>query len=114
MKKGSIILALAATIGLLMFMAPQVRGAAGWFYCTVDEAGTYSELGSRFMLSDTAAVPDFTDKYFYPKFATRQKEMLAVAMTAMSSGMYVLIYCANTTPWDAEVSKMMLVSELPP
>ena len=111
MKKGSIILALAATIGMLMFMAPQARGAAGWFICTVDEAGTHSELGSRFMLSDTAATPDFTLKYFYPKFASRQKEMLAVALTAMSSGMHVRIYCANTLATSAEISKISLTNE---
>ena len=94
MKKGSILLALAVTLGILLFTAPPGM-AAGEFVCSVDQVGPSGSTNTRFMLSDTAATPTFTEHWCLPSEPTRAKEMLAVALTAMSSGMNVWVYITN-------------------
>ena len=112
MKKGSILLALAVTLGILVFTAPPGM-AAGDFVCSVVQVGPSGATNTRFMLSDTAATPTFTDKWCQPDNPTRAKEMLAVALTAMSSGMNVWVYITNNpaAPGTLYISQMHLSSD---
>ena len=111
MKKGSILLALAVTLGMLMLMAPQARAGAA-YVCTVDQVGQAGATDTKFLLSDTAGTPAFTEKWCVPQFPDRSKEMLAIALTAMSSGMNVWVYISNqASPGTFNISQMQLTNQ---
>jgi len=63
--------------------------AAEWITCSVSMAGPSGE-DTYICLSDTAPSPAFTSKWFIAP-ADRAKEMTAIALTAMTNNMKVLI-----------------------
>ncbi len=83
---------MAAAVMLAICTNPlQADAAQDWYTCTVLKVGPVSEGTTTYIqLTDTASPPAFVEKYF--RFVgERAKEMLAVALTAVSSGLKVLI-----------------------
>ena len=68
-----------------------VAARAGWYTCTVNMAGAGWGTHCYIKLSDTAATPDFENKWFVA-LDSQEKEMLATALTAMTNGLNVLVY----------------------
>lgn len=77
-------LGIAGVAVCLLLLLPAAAGAAEWYLCKVKQAGPLARSAVRLQLSDTAATPAFTDGLFNA-LAVRRKEMLAVALTAMST-----------------------------
>ncbi|RJR42518.1 MAG: hypothetical protein C4567_07200 [Deltaproteobacteria bacterium] len=77
--------------------------AAAWYTCTVNQTGV-SPTNSMVMLTQTSNV--FANRWFVLP-AAQGNQMLAVALTAMSSGMHVSVY-TNTTQYSV-IGTMYLV-----
>ena len=71
------------------FAADESGAAQQWYTCRVQQAGPGGAL-TLVKLTDTASSPAFTGKWFLAP-ADRAKEILAVALTAMSNGMTVRV-----------------------
>jgi len=69
--------------------------AGVWYTCTVDKAGTGWKDHVYITLSDTAGTPAFTFVNFVVP-DTRKKEMLAIALTAMTTGKSVLVNLSSS------------------
>lgn len=91
------VLSVLATLG-----APSVQAAA-WYTCTVNQTGL-STTNSLVMLTQTSAA--FTNRWFILP-AAQANQMLAVALTAMSSGMHVAVF-TNSAQYST-ISTMYLV-----
>ncbi|MHC1727622.1 MAG: hypothetical protein AB9866_16735 [Syntrophobacteraceae bacterium] len=97
MKAIRVILVIAVVMtSVFGLYTPEAKAAAAWYTCSVLEAGpapVYSWGKYRFKLTDDGAV--FTGKYFYAETGF-EKEMLAVALTAIANGKKVKIYADNS------------------
>ncbi len=83
--------ALVITLVLMGLSAGHAFAAKDWYKCTVLKAGPTSTGTTVFLqLSHAATPPAFTGKFFRID-GTRGKEMLAVALAAMTSGMNILV-----------------------
>ena len=85
---------LVAAIVLASVCFLTISAWAGEYICTVEEVGQGSPR-VYIRLTDTAATPAFTDRWFVLP-TDRANEMLAVALTAISSGMNVHVWCSGT------------------
>lgn len=87
-RKIGLMVLLALAAGLVA--AGESNAAPQWYICQVNLAGPAGAL-TLVRLTDIGAVPAFTKKWFLAP-ADRAKEMLAVAMAAMTNGMTVKVY----------------------
>ena len=89
--------ALAVALLLTTVWSSSVRAANQWF--TADVHGTGPSSGGLFyvLLTDTAASPRFTSKWFTFS-ANVQKEMLATALTAIAASKKVWIFTDPEAP----------------
>lgn len=95
-KKGLI----AAAIIFVVVCLLTIRvSAAEWITCSVCMAGPSGEY-TYICLSDTASSPAFTKKWFVAP-ADRAKEMTAIALTAMTNNMKVIIKADDGLNLDA-------------
>ncbi len=79
-----------AFVGLTLIMATQPAQAAEWYTCRVDEAGpTGAQTVVKIHLTDVAEVPAFEEKTAFNAQTGREKEMLAVALVALSNELKV-------------------------
>jgi len=74
---------LVVVLVLTSFLLVSIASAT-WYKCTIDRVGVGS-AGYSVYLTDTAAVPAFTKKWFVLK-ADIGKELLAIALTAQVNG----------------------------
>jgi len=80
MKPNKTILMTIAICTMMALFVVSAHAESAWYECTVDEAGpAWDSVYIR--LTDTAATPAFTDKWFTPDPDLR-KEMLATALGA--------------------------------
>lgn len=78
------------------FAADESIAAQQWFTCRVQLAGP-GGAATLVKLTDTSSTPAFTSKWFLAP-ADRAKEILAVALTAMSNGMTVRVSIDLSVP----------------
>ena len=78
-----IVKALAVALLLTTVWTSAAQAAPEWYTCVVELTGTGDHNFEFFRLSDTAAGPAFTAKWFRAP-ETVKKEYLAIALTAMS------------------------------
>ena len=76
--------------------AGESSAAPQWYTCTVLQAGPGGAV-TLVKLKDTASSPAFASKWFLAP-ADRAKEILAVALTAMSNGMTVRVSLDLSVP----------------
>ena len=84
-KKISLLLMVVMLAGV--YFTTDASAAAQWFTCTVEMAGP---SGGKILIRLTDSSSAFTNKWFTAP-AESGKEMLAVALTAMNSGMRVRV-----------------------
>jgi len=104
MKKNKIglMVIIFAVIGFLAFNV-----WAGEFICSVAEVGQGNP--SKYVrLTDTDGTPAFVDCWFKLP-ADRGNEMLAVALTALTSGLNVHVWCSGTQ--YSEIWNMYLTTD---
>jgi len=89
MRVKKMFITMVVVLSMLAVFAVAAR--AGWYTCTVKMAGAGWGTHCYIKLSDTAATPDFENKWFVA-LDSQKKEMLAVALTAMTNGLNVLVY----------------------
>ena len=92
MKKISLIILVACSIVLLFSF--NAKAANAWYHCTVGSAGT-SGAGSDVVIFLTDKNSSFTSQSFVARTG-REKEQLAIALTAMASSLQVKVYCDPT------------------
>ena len=99
MRKKTIVLAAVLSIFIFLSTSGSEVKAAAWYTCSVDAAGI---AGSSVMvqLTDTAATPAFTGKWFTTgsSDATVVNRDLATTLTAMSLEKKVAIAVADLVP----------------
>ena len=80
--------------------------SAGWYYCTIDRVGVNSVGKYIVFLSDTAAVPAFTNSWYVlnPAFG---KELLALALTAQVNGKIFYVNLSTITQGTTLVAAYM-------
>lgn len=101
--------ALASLIAVLLIMALASVALAGTYVCIVTATGPGGATATFVRLTDTAATPAFTNRWF--KFRSdRAKEMLAVALTAMANNKKVRATLVSTDAY-ATVNEFMIVSD---
>ena len=94
MRAKKMFLTMAVVFSMVAIFA--VSAHAAWYTCTVDRAGTGWNDHVYITLSDTAGTPAFTGVNFVVP-DTRKKEMLAIALTAMTTGKSVLVNLSDTS-----------------
>jgi len=106
MKVKKMFLAMVVVFSMLAVFA--VSAHAGWYTCTVNMAGAGWGTNCYIKLSHTAATPAFENRWFVP-LDSQKKEMLAVALTAMTNNMNVSVYIDSTTQYSI-IRAMYLIS----
>ena len=87
--KRLIVSILTGLMGILLFCSI-ANAEYRWVFCTVELAGP-SSVGMYIRLTDASATPAFTNKgFFCPE--DRAKQMLAIALTAISLNSKVHAY----------------------
>lgn len=100
MKAKKTGLVVAAIIFIVVcFLTMNASAESEWITCSVSMAGPSGEY-TYICLSDTASPPAFTSKWFIAP-ADRAKEMTAIALTAMSNNMKVIIKADDDPYLDA-------------
>ena len=94
MRAKKMFLTMAVVFSMVAIFA--VSAHAAWYTCRVDKAGTGWNDHVYITLSDTAGTPAFTGVNFVVP-DTRKKEMLAIALTAMTTGKSVLVNLSDTS-----------------
>jgi len=96
------------TMGILipaLLVPARANAAMDWYVCSVEQAGPAGTGDAvHIMLSDTADPPAFSDLWFQAPDG-RQKEHLAVALTAMSLDMKVNV---RVDPDEPELSERII------
>ena len=92
MKAKKMFLTMAVVFSMVAIFAVSVHAA--WYTCTVDRAGTGWNDHVYIMLSATGG--SFTNVCFTAPDG-RKKEMLAIALTAMTTGKSVLVNLSDTS-----------------
>ena len=92
MKAKRVFLTMAVVFSMLAIFA--VSAHAAWYKCTVEKAGIGWMNHVYIRLSDTGG--SFTNVCFVAPDG-RKKEMLAIALTAMTNGKNVLVKLSGTT-----------------
>jgi hypothetical protein len=93
---------------LLLLLQGQVLAGAEWFTCKVEVAGP-AENYSFVTLTDQAATPAFVGKWFILP-PDKSREMLAVALMAISTGKLVVVVVDPENGSYPEISSMFLQS----
>lgn len=79
-----------AVIAFTLILPIQPTQAAEWYTCRVDEAGpTGTQTVVKIYLTDVADVPAFEEKTAFNAQTGREREMLAVALAALSNDLKV-------------------------
>lgn len=94
-SKFLFILAFVAILGLSF---TGLASAQVWKTCSVVSVGADSTAKAYIQLTDTAGTPAFTSRYF-TLVSTAKNELLASALTALSSGKNVVVQLANTSQY---------------
>jgi len=89
MRAKKVFLTMAVVFSMVAIFAVSAH-AGVWYTCTVDKAGTGWNDHVYITLSDTAGTPAFTGVNFVVP-DTRKKEMLAIALTAITTNKSVLV-----------------------
>ena len=92
MRAKKMFLTMAVVFSMVAIFA--VSAHAAWYTCTVDRAGTGWNDHVYIMLSATGG--SFTNVCFTAPDG-RKKEMLAIALTAMTTGKSVLVNLSDTS-----------------
>ncbi len=100
----------AAIAALLMLLAPAAQAANAFFTAEVTETGLNKTGGSSIRLTDTANAPAFKNKWFLLPNQAR-KEMLAMALTAISGDLSVRVRVDLDEPGMPLVKIMYLQNE---
>ena len=86
--KTNLLLLVVTVISLILPTQPTL--AAEWYTCHVDEAGpTGTGTVVKIYLTDVAEVPAFDENTAFSAQTGREKEMLAVALVALSNELKV-------------------------
>ena len=91
---------------LLLLLQGQVVAGAEWFTCKVEVAGP-AENYSFVTLTDQAETPAFVSKWFILP-PDKSREMLAVALMAISTGKRVVVVVDPEAGSYPEISSMFL------
>ena len=84
MKAISLLLATMGILILTLFLPGRALAELNWYVCSIEQAGPAGTATTIYIrLSDTADPPEFLDTWFRA-LVGREKEYLAVALTAMS------------------------------
>ena len=94
MRAKKVFLTMAVVFTMVAIFAVSAH-AGVWYTCTVDKAGTGWKDHVYIRLSDTGG--SFTNVCFVAPDG-RKKEMLAIALTAMTTGKNVSVNLSGTTP----------------
>lgn len=78
-----------ALVGSLVFGAIPSYAAPGWYYATVAQAGITSAGGISIKLVSTKTPPAWDGEKWFSVLAARDKEILAICLTAQTSGLEV-------------------------
>jgi hypothetical protein len=90
MKAKRIGLIAVIAFGIMCVLTMNAGAQSAWYTCSVVSVGP-TAWGTYICLTDTSSSPAFTNRWFqFPP--NHAKEMLAVALTAMSNSMNVTIY----------------------
>jgi len=93
MRAKKVFLTMAVVFSMVAIFAASAHAA--WYKCTVEKAGTGWRDHVYIRLSDTGG--SFTNVCFVAPDG-RKKEMLAIALTAMTTGKNVSVNLSSTTP----------------
>ena len=89
MKAKNIAVIVIVFVGVMFLLSIPASAEQAWYECTINMAGPGSS-STYIILTDTAAAPEFTNKWFVAT-ADRAKEMLVVALTAISNDLMVKV-----------------------
>ena len=93
MRAKKMFLTMAVVFSMVAIFAVSTH-AGVWYTCTVEKAGTGAGNHVCIWLSDTNDPPAFTNRFFTAPDG-RKKEMLAIALTAMTTGKQVEVGLVN-------------------
>jgi len=106
MKVKRAIAVMVILVGLLGVFASEASAVPGWYYCNVKQLGM--GWGNCFvMLTDTAVVPAFTNRWFILNPAY-QKQLMAVGLTAVTNNMVVFV---NMEPAAYSIIDVMYINQ---
>jgi len=94
MRAKKVFLTMAVVFSIVAIFAVSAH-AGVWYTCTVERAAVGWNDHVYITLSDTAGTPAFTFVNFVVP-DTRKKEMLAIALTAMTTNKNVLVKLTDT------------------
>ena len=95
---------------LLVGWSPPVQAAPEWFQAKVLKTGVTGGDSVLVRLTDLAATPTFTNKWFFVSDLVA-KEMLAIALTAIATDMAVQV---NTDPFEQSQPEIRVMYLLAP
>jgi hypothetical protein len=90
MKAKRMVLIGAMVFGMMCLLPTNTNAACQWYTCSIVELGQASSV-TYIRLTDTAESPAFNSKWFIAP-ANKAKEILALALTAMTNDMKVQVY----------------------
>jgi hypothetical protein len=105
-KSSRVVLSGFVVMSLLMVFS--ASALAGQYICEVKRAGPYGTSEVRFVLTHKGTGAEFADKTFKANVG-REKEMLAVALSAMSGGLNIIAYTNPTSGTIPVITSMYLV-----
>ncbi len=105
MKIKKFTLATLIVVGMLTVMA--TAALALTYDCIVTAVGPGGATGFYIKLTDSAATPAFTDRWFILR-SDRGKEMLAVGLTAMANNKKVRAIMGSNAQW-ATINELYLL-----
>ena len=101
--------AVLLSLAVMIYVLPTLA-APRWFICTVSRAGV-TEAGTMFIrVTDTANNPAFTNRFF-SVVKSVQKEMLAVAITAITTGVKVQLMVDPDAAGIPPINRIYLMGE---
>lgn len=110
MRAIRVILVIAvAMVSVLGLNVAESNAAGAYYYCTVLEAGASPGLSTKYRFKLTADNGTFDKKYFYPN-AGYEKDMLAIALTAMVNGKKVRVYTDYAPSGTSKITQMYLAN----
>jgi hypothetical protein len=108
MKSSRLFLTGLAVVSAMLILAASAFAAPAWYTCKVNQGGPFNGTEVRFVLSDTNGPPAFENKTFLA-LAGCENQMLATALTAISSGLTVKIRTDLSLPGSKVITAMYLV-----
>ena len=108
--KKTIFAGLVLAFALLGLFSEHAQAGAAWYTCTVRGAGPNGASAIYIKLSDSAATPAFTNKFF-GVIAGSENKMLATALTGMSIGKKVYIKVDPLLAGSPPIQVMYLLAD---